>query len=103
MGRVDDLLVIRGVNVYPTAVENIVRRFPEVGEFAVEVHRRSALDEMEIRLEVGGDSAQTARASVTRAMREAFGFRVEVRSVPLGTLPSFELKARRFVDHRNPG
>ena len=100
IGRVDDLLIIRGVNVYPTAVENIVRRFPEVGEFAVDVHRRQTLDEVEIRLEVSGDDPQTVGTAVSRALREAFGLRVEVRPMPWGSLPRFELKARRFADHR---
>ena len=97
---VDDLLIIRGVNVYPTAVENIVRQFPEVGEFAVDVHRRDALDEMEIRLEVSGGRPQAACAAVAQAMRDALGLRVDVQPVAFGTLPRFDLKAKRFRDHR---
>lgn len=102
IGRVDDLLIIRGVNVYPTAVENIVRQFPEVGEFAVDVRRRGALDEMELRLEASGDRAQVVCAAVAQALRDALGLRVDVQPVPCGTLPRFELKARRFRDHRRP-
>ena len=100
IGRIDDLLIVRGVNVYPTAVENIVRQFPEVGEFAVDVYRRRALDEMEIRLEVSGDDPQAVCGAVVQSIREALGLRVDVRPVPHGTLPRFELKARRFADHR---
>ncbi|MHC4180937.1 MAG: phenylacetate--CoA ligase family protein, partial [Planctomycetota bacterium] len=98
IGRMDDLLIVRGVNVYPTAVENIVRQFPEAGEFAVDVHRRHALDSMEIRLELSGDRPEGVCAAVGRAMRDALGLRVEVHSVPRGSLPRFELKARRFTD-----
>ena len=101
IGRIDDLLIVRGVNVFPTAVENIVRRFPEVGEFAVDVRRRGALDEMEIRFEADGESPDDISAAVARDLHAALGLRVAVKSVPRGTLPRFELKARRFTDHRD--
>jgi phenylacetate-CoA ligase len=100
IGRIDDALVIRGVNVYPSAIENIVRSFSQVGEFAVDVYRRHELDEMEIRLEVRGDDADTITAAVSKEIRNGLGIRVHVKSVPYGTLPCFDLKARRFTDHR---
>ncbi len=100
IGRIDDALIIRGVNVYPSAIENIVRRFPEVGEFAVDVYRRQVLDEMEIRLEVSNAESDRIAAAVTRAIRDALGLRVDVKPVVHGTLPRFELKARRLTDYR---
>lgn len=100
IGRTDDVLIIRGVNVFPSAVENIVRGFSESGEFAVDIYRRQELDEMEIRLEVnGGDPAAVAEA-VAQQIRIALGLRVRVKPVPYGTLPRFDLKSRRFTDHR---
>ncbi len=51
-GRVDDVLIVRGVNIFPSAVENLVRRYPEIGEFAVDVYRKEELDVMELRIEV---------------------------------------------------
>jgi phenylacetate-CoA ligase len=100
MGRIDDVLIVRGINVYPSAVENIVHRFDDVGEFAVDVSRPDALDEMEVRIEVrDGDPASVA-AAVAGAIRNAIGLRSRVTPVPFGTLPRFDLKARRFVDHR---
>ena len=102
IGRIDDALLIRGVVVYPSAIENVVRRFPEVGEFAVDVHRPLALDELEIRLEDLG--AKTADHSLTDRVADAFhaelGLRARVTAVPRGSLPRFELKAKRFTDHR---
>jgi phenylacetate-CoA ligase len=100
IGRIDDVLIVRGVNVFPSAIENIVRRFPEVGEFAVNVNRRHELDEMEIQLEVNGADPETVAGAVARDVRDGLGLRVEVKAVPYGTLPRFDLKARRFTDNR---
>jgi phenylacetate-CoA ligase len=99
-GRVDDVLIVRGINVFPSAVENIVRRFSEVGEFAVDVDRESELDTMEIRIEVRGPSPETVAADVAKELREGLGLRVSVQAVPFGVLPRFDLKSRRFTDHR---
>jgi phenylacetate-CoA ligase len=103
IGRIDDLLIVRGVNVFPTAVENAVRRFSEVGEFAVDVHRRGAMDEMEVRFETAGGNSDEVSAAVARGLYEALGLRVTVEAVARGALPRFELKARRFTDHRDLG
>ena len=101
IGRIDGGIIIRGVVIYPSAVENVVRTFPEVTEFAVDVYRRRSLDEMEIRLEVRGESRDSVAGAVAREARRKLGFRVGVRAVGPNTLPRFELKARRFTDHRN--
>lgn len=100
IGRVDDVVIIRGVNVFPSAVENIVRRFPEVGEFAVDIYRQGELDRMEIRVEVNGADPTAVAAAVAQEILIGLGLRVQVTPVPYGTLPRFDLKARRFTDHR---
>jgi len=100
IGRVDDVVIIRGVNVFPSAIENIVRRFPEVGEFAVDVYRRAELDDMDVRVEVHGGEPEVVTAAVAKEIREGLGLRITVTPVPYGTLPRFDLKARRFTDHR---
>ena len=100
LGRIDDVLIIRGVNVFPSAIENVVRRFPEVGEFAVDVYRRHELDDMEIRVEAEGREPVEVATAVASEIRNALGLRVHVEAVPQGTLPRFDLKARRFTDHR---
>jgi phenylacetate-CoA ligase len=101
IGRIDDVLIIRGVNVFPSAIENLVRQFSEVGEFAVDVYRRHELDEMEIRLEVKAAEPATVAAVVAKEIRNGLGLRIHVKSVPYGTLPRFDLKAKRFTDHRH--
>jgi phenylacetate-CoA ligase len=100
IGRIDNALIVRGVNVFPSAIENMVRRFAEVGEFAVDVYRKEALDEMELRVEVTNGDAEAVAEAVANEVRNGLGLRVGVRPVPYGTLPRFDLKARRFTDHR---
>lgn len=96
LGRVDDMLIIRGVNVFPSAIEGIVRRFPAVGEFTIEVYRRAQMDEVRLLLEVH-DGAAHVVTSVREAVRVELGIRVEVVTVPVRSLPRYELKARRLV------
>jgi len=96
LGRVYDMLVVRGVNVFPSALEGIVRRFPSVDEFVIEVYRRGQLDEVRLLLEVQGQAGAVA-AAVQEAVRIDLGIRVEAVPVPGQSLPRYELKARRLV------
>jgi phenylacetate-CoA ligase len=96
LGRVDDMLVVRGVNVFPSALEGIVRRFPAVDEFVIEVYRRGQLDEVRLLLEVTGHATPVV-AAVQEAVRVDLGIRVEAVPVPGRSLPRYELKARRLV------
>ena len=100
IGRIDDALVVRGVNVFPSAIENIVRRFSEVGEFAVHVRRRKTLDEMVVQVETRADDPDSVSAAVARELHNGLGLRAMVEIAPFGTLPRFDLKAKRFIDHR---
>jgi phenylacetate-CoA ligase len=99
LGRTDDMIHLRGNNVYPSALEAVLRRFPEVAEFRVEVDQSQALAALRIEVEpeprtlVSGDLAER----VDRAIREELLFRAEVKLVAPGTLPRFEMKARRLV------
>ena len=77
-----------------------MRRFDEIGEFAVDVYRRGELDEMTLRIEVNGGDTDTVVAAVSQQLRNSLGLRVQVEPVPYGTLPRFDLKARRFNDYR---
>ncbi len=100
IGRIDDVLIVRGINVFPSAIENIVRRYADVGEFAADVYRRKQLDEIEIRIEAKNSEPDALAATVAQEIRRGIGLRVNVRPVPFGTLPRFDLKAKRFTDHR---
>ncbi len=96
VGRIDDALLIRGVVVFPSAVEAIIRRFPGAGEFAIHARREGELDQLSVDIETDDDTASQA----SRALREALGLRVQVTAAPQGALPRFDLKARRVTDHR---
>jgi phenylacetate-CoA ligase len=98
LGRTDDMIHLRGNNLYPSAVEAVVRRFPEVAEFRVEVDQTGPLAELRIEVEpvLGGREIDLAER-ITRAIRDELLFRADVKIVEPGALPRFEMKARRFV------
>ncbi len=98
VGRVDDLIVLRGVNVYPSAIEAIVRGF-NVGEFRLVRTRRGAMEELVLEVEAAGDEA----ARIEDVIRQRLAVRIPVRVVPAGALPRFEMKARRVLDLRDGG
>jgi phenylacetate-CoA ligase len=96
-GRTDEMMVIRGTNIYPSLVEDLVRARAEVAEFEIEVFRSREMLEMEVRLEVEpeGKAPEVAKA-MAGELQVRLGLTVAVRPVPAGTLPRYELKARRF-------
>jgi phenylacetate-CoA ligase len=94
LGRLDDMLHIRGNNVYPTAIETVLRSFPEVQEFRINVDDTEALLDLMIEIETGTPSVVHP---VTRALRDRLLFRCDVVAVTPGTLPRFEMKARRLI------
>ncbi len=99
LARTDDMVVIRGVNVYPGAIEQILRACDGVAEYRVEVAERDALRELRIVVEAEPSLADPDALAhrVRTAMSNSLGLRVEVATVAPGSLPRFELKARRWV------
>jgi phenylacetate-CoA ligase len=98
LGRVDDMVIVRGVNVFPSAVENILREFPEIEEFRVEILEKSAMKEMKIVIEPSAQysAIEGLDERVSRRVRERIGLRPVIEFVAPETLPRFELKAKRF-------
>ena len=96
LGRTDDMLAIRGNNFYPSALENVIRRFTEIGEYRVEIDRTSALAEMRIEIEPTPGAAAKLAGRLSEAIRDELLFRAEVALVAPGTLPRFEMKAQRI-------
>jgi phenylacetate-CoA ligase len=96
VGRVDDMVIVRGVNLYPAAVEEVVRAFGEVEEYRVRVSSRGAMAEVDVEIEVCGGAVGGAGA-LEKAFERSFSLRIPVREVSAGTLPRFEMKARRWV------
>jgi len=96
LGRVDDMLIVRGVNIYPSALENILHRFPEVSEYRVIVTSKGPMDEIALQVEC----PPQLKASIAEELHVALNLRVPIETVEPGTLPRFELKARRIEDRR---
>ncbi|MFM8413996.1 MAG: phenylacetate--CoA ligase family protein [Planctomycetota bacterium] len=96
LGRADDMLVVRGVNIFPGAIDDIVRSFPEVLEHRLTVTTRGSLDVLSLEIE----DRLAAPARVADELKLRLGLKVEVTTVPIGTLPRFEGKGRRLVDRR---
>jgi phenylacetate-CoA ligase len=98
LARGDDMVNIRGVNVYPTTIESVVRAIPEIVEFRSTVSQTGVMRTLSIEIEVGaGQDSSSASAKLVKHLRSALGLTVPVRTVGTGTLPRFEMKARRFV------
>jgi len=97
LGRVDDMLIIRGVNVYPSALANILHRFPEVKEYRVIITSEGLMDEIALQVECPPD----LKSAIADEVHIALNLRVPIETVAPGTLPRFELKARRVEDRRN--
>src|SRR5713226_4119515 len=92
-GRVDDMFTVRGVNLFPSQVEDIVRHYPEVVEFVIERRREHQMDEVSLLIETAVDFS-THRLEAD--LRQALGVRLGCRVVERGTLPRSELKAKRI-------
>jgi phenylacetate-CoA ligase len=103
-GRVDDMKLVRGTNVYPRAVEAIVREFPEIDEFQIRLYTAEGIrDEIEVLVEIPDQSVdgEAVVGRLGRALADAHeNLRFGVRIVEVETLPRFELKAKRVVDER---
>ena len=107
-GRVDDMLIIRGINVFPSQVEYTLMTVPEVGQhFMIEVDRRGALDDMLVKVEVTREAfsdkitdLMAIRKNVEHRLRNALNVAVTVELVEPGSLPRFEGKAKRVIDRR---
>jgi phenylacetate-CoA ligase len=99
LGRADDMVNIRGVNVYPVGIESVVRRLPEVVEFRSVVSRHGSMRSLRLEIEVAPEfeDSNAVASRVAYHLREALGLSVNVLVVESGTLPRFEMKANRFV------
>ena len=98
LGRADDMTIVRGVNVFPSAVENVLREFSEIEEFRVEVSAQNTMQEIKLILEPHPNESAVHELAerVGQRVRERIGLRPQVETVAPGSLPRFELKAKRF-------
>lgn len=98
LGRLDDMIPVRGVNIYPSAVDAVLRRFPEIVEYQIREIRQGALLDLKVIVEVSVSNRDTTlHDRLSLALRDSFQLRMDVEVVPQGTLPRFEFKARRWI------
>ena len=99
LSRADDMVAVRGVNVYPAAIEAVVRSFSTVVEFRSTVSRSGAMRSLSVDIEATGEAAERVATAtqLSHELRDALGLTVPVHVVDPGTLPRYEMKARRFI------
>jgi phenylacetate-CoA ligase len=108
LGRSDDMLIVRGVNVFPSQIEHVLMQIPEVGEhYMIILERKEELDEMTVQVELSDKFAIDRPADIlnlTRKVEErlktVLGITAKVELVNPGTLQRFEGKAKRVIDKR---
>jgi phenylacetate-CoA ligase len=102
-GRRDDMIIVRGVNLYPSNVEHLLLGMPDVApHYQLVVERSGAMDEVTVQCEPASSDVDAAavRSAVEELLREHTGIRIKVEVLPLGAVPRSEGKAVRLVDRR---
>jgi phenylacetate-CoA ligase len=91
------MLIVRGVNLYPSAIDNLLRALPAIIEYEVEIRRIAGMDDLLLKIEIrDGDPFSQVEQSVLAAFRSQLNIRVSVESAARGSLPRYEFKARRY-------
>jgi phenylacetate-CoA ligase len=104
LGRADFMVTIRGVNVYPTAVENLVGEVPGLSNhYELHISRVDGMDRMLVKVEAGAPGADVADlgTALGRHLRDHLGVRLETEVLDTGALPRYELKTKRIFDSRS--
>lgn len=96
VGRTDNMVTIRGINVFPSSIDAIVRKHADVSEYRVNVSRKEFLDQLDVEVE----APESCKAELEKSFSVHLGLRVPVHIVATGTLPRSELKSRRWQDLR---
>jgi phenylacetate-CoA ligase len=98
LGRADDMVVVRGVNVFPAAVDEVIRAECGLREYRVIVSAKQALTELTVEVECeSGAEAEALAAKLEKSFQVKFALRVAIKVVPPGSLPRFEMKSKRWV------
>jgi len=105
LGRKDEMVIIRGVNVFPNVLVSVVENHLQPGDnYQIEAYKEKGIDEIAINLEMKEEGkGEMAQRTIQDEIKRKLNLRVAVKSVPKGTIPKFEHKAKRFVDRRKEG
>ncbi len=109
VGRSDDMLIIRGVNVFPSQIEEVIMRHKWLGgNYVIELSKKAALDQMTVKVEIAKsgfdgsmETLRKLRAELQRQLKEQIGFTAEIDVMEPGSLPASEGKAKRVIDARS--
>lgn len=99
LGRADDMVTIRGNNVFPSSLEAILRQFDEVAEYRIEVRTEREMHHLKLEIEpaeIAADQVESLLTRIRRTIKDRLNFQPDVTAVAPGSLPRFELKGRRF-------
>ncbi len=98
LGRIDDMVVVRGVNVYPSAIDSVIGEYDEVSEYRVLVKEDRSMKEIEILIDINSSEEQKSLIErIEEKLRSVFSLRIPVKVVKNGQLESFEFKAKRWI------
>lgn len=108
VGRSDDMLIVRGVNVFPSQIEEVIMRHKWIGgNYIIRLTKSGALDQMTVQVELAKgefdgsvETLRNLRAELQRQLREQIGFTAQVEVLEPGSLPASEGKAKRVIDER---
>ena len=102
LGRKDEMIIIRGVNVFPNVLANVIESYIQPGDnYRIEVYRKRGIDEIAIQLEMKEEGKEEViPKAIQGEIKTKLNLRIEVETVPKGTLPKSDYKAKRFVDRR---
>lgn len=111
VGRSDDMLIVRGVNVFPSQVEEVLMRHKWLGgNYLIQLSKKDSLDAMTVKVEIAKDAfdgsletVKSRRAELQHQLKEQIGFTAIVEITEPGSLPASEGKAKRVIDERNGG
>jgi len=96
LGRLDGMIVVRGVNIFPSSIEAILREHPSIGEYRLVLSKSGALDELRLEIE----DRQNNQEVLAKELLSRLQLRVSVEIVPEGSLPRLDGKSRRVLDLR---
>ena len=97
LGRADDMLIVRGVNLYPTAIDNLLRALPSIIEYEVAIRRVAGMDDLLLKIEIDDHKPfSQMEHAVLAAFRSQLNIRVSIEQAARGSLPRYEFKAHRY-------
>lgn len=108
VGRSDDMLIIRGVNVFPSQIEEVIMRHKWLGgNYVIVLTKKEALDQMTVKVELAKgtfdgsvEGLRNQRSELGKQLKEQVGFTVNIEVSEPGSLPASEGKAKRVIDER---